>query len=213
MYSPYILCRTLEVWRNVLSLNLPTGIRPLLEATYKERFEEGNMAIYKHETEKKREALTRLALTSVSRGGKTLPEIKASTRYSETESAEVLLIRKHSHVEEGTLLRLLDGSKLLLPKYVDAVTRRKIASQLLTNTVMVPDYLAPATGRQQVKWLRDYVYLGDDEESPFRVAVVTDSDELQGIECSCVSEKYNLHYNSCLGYMAKKKGRSENDEE
>lgn len=213
VYSPYILCRTLEAWQDILAVNLPRVIRPLLEATYKERSEKGNMAGYKHETEKKREELRLKALVGVSRGGKTLPESKASTRYSETEATEILLIKNHKTVENGTLLRFLDGSDLLLPRYADAVRRRQIASQLFKNTVMVPDYLAPATSRQQIKWLRGYVYLGDDEECPFRVAIVADNDELQGIGYSDVSGEYNLSYNSCLGYMAQKKRRSENNGE
>ena len=100
VYSPYILCRTIEVWQGISFLKLPDEIRPLLEATYKERSEKGNMAKYKHETDGIREKLCRFALYGVSRGGKTLPESKASTRYSETESAEVLLIRKQNQEKD-----------------------------------------------------------------------------------------------------------------
>lgn len=213
VYSPYILCRTLEVWQNILSINLPSEIRTLLEATYEERPEKENMARYKQEMEKKWDTLTRLALTGVSRGCKTLPESKASTRYSETESVEVLLIKKYSCGENGTLLRLLDDSELLLPKFTDAATRRQKASEILKNTASAPVYLAPIAKTKQIEWLRNYVYLGDYEESPFRVAIVLESGELQGIGCSDVSEKYNLTYDSCLGYKADKKGRGENDGE
>ena len=200
VYSPYILCRTLEVWRKILSINLPGGIRPLLEETYKERSEKENMARYKQEMEKAKDTLTRLALTGVSRGGKTLPESKASTRYSETESVEVLLIKKYTCGENGTLLRLLDDSELLLPKFADAATRRQKASEILKNTVSAPVHLAPIAKTKQIEWLKNYVYLGDNEESPFRVAIVLESGELQGIGSSDVSEKYNLTYDSCLGY-------------
>ncbi|WP_295103001.1 CRISPR-associated helicase Cas3' [uncultured Candidatus Kuenenia sp.] len=212
VYSPYILCRTLEVWQGISSVNIPGEIRPLLEATYKERHEKDTMARYKQETETKRETLSRLALYGVSRGGKTLSENKALTRYSETESVEVLLIKKQVQAESGTLLRLLDGSELLLPKFTDAVTRRQKASELLKNTVSVPVHLAPVAKTRQIEWLRGYVYLGDYEESPFRVAIVLDSDELQGIGCSDVSEDYNLNYDSCLGYRAEKKERNDDDE-
>ena len=211
VYSPYILCRTLEVWQNISSVKLPDEIRPLLEATYKKRSEAGNMAKYKQETDDIREKLHRLALHGVSRGGKTLPESKAFTRYSERESAEVLLIKKQSQRKDGVLLCLLDDSELLLPKLIDAAKRRQIASELLKNTVSVPQYLAPKAVTKQIEWLRDYVYLGDDEESPFRAAIVLDSDELQGIGCSDVSEKYNLSYDCRLGYRAEKKGEDEND--
>ena len=103
------------------------------------------------------------------------------------------------------MLRLLDDSELLLPKFADAATRRQKASEILKNTVSVPVYLAPIAKTKQIEWLKNYVYLGDNEESPFRVAIVLESGELQGIGCSDVSEKYNLTYNSCLGYKADKK--------
>lgn len=206
VYSPYVLCRTLEVWQKYLSVKLPAEIRPLLEATYRERPEEGNMAKYKQEIERKREALSRMALTGISRGGKTIPESKTSTRYSDTESVEVLLIKKHRLVEEGILLRLHDDSELLLPKYVNAAERRMIASVLLRNTVMVPVYCAPVALTKQIEWLRDYVYLGDDEESPFRAAMVLESDEVQGIDGSIANEKYNINYDSSLGYSVEKRG-------
>ena len=108
-------------------------------------------------------------------------------------------------------MRFLDDSELFLPKYVDAKTRRKIASELLRNTVLVPQYLAPIVVTRQIEWLRDYVYLGDEEESPFRAAIVLDSDELQGIGLSQASEKYNLSYDSKLGYKAEKKERGDNN--
>jgi len=211
VYSPYILCRTIEVWRDISSVKLPNEIRPLLEATYRERREEGNMVRYLQETENKRDELHRKALVGVSRGGKTLPESKASTRYSETESAEVLLIKKQSQQKDGVLLRFLDDSELLLPRYTDIKTRRQIAFKLLKNTVSVPNYLAPIAITKQIAWLGNYVYLGDDEESPFRAAIVLENDELQGIGCSEASEKYSLNYD-CLGYRAQKKKRGEDDE-
>lgn len=221
VYSPYILCRTLSVWQNISSLILPDDIRSTLEGTYADRLEQGNLSLYKQDIEKKRETLSRLALAGVSRGGKTLPESKAATRYSETESIEVLLIKKMSHPKSGTLLRLLDDSELLLPNKVDLAERRRITVQLLNNTVMVPEYLAPQTTRAQLTWLEDYIYLGDnrrddhghDEECPFRAAVVQDSGELQGIGYADISDKYVLNYDACLGYRAGKKGKEDDDGE
>lgn len=213
VYAPYILCRTLEVWQDISMASLPSEIRVLLEATYKERGEKGNLARYKQDMEKRRDSLQRLALNSVSRGGKTLPESKASTRYSETESVDILLIKKQSYVKDGIILWLLNGSELLLPKFIDAAKRRQIAAELLKNIVLVPEYLAPKAMINQIGWLSDYIYLGDDEKSPFRVAIVQDNDELQGVGGSIVSDKYNLNYDCCLGYKADKKDGGNDDGE
>jgi len=210
VYSPYVLCRTLEVWQNVSGVSIPEEIRASLESTYVERDEKNNMAKYKQEMEEKRDTLRRFALTSVSIGGKTLPESRAMTRYSEIESAEVLLIRKKIAVKNGMRVEFLDGSVVDLPKFTNAANRRKIAAELLRNTVMVPEYRAPKSTTKQLSWLKDYVYLGDNEESPFRAAIVAESGELRGIDEGDVSEKYDLNYDSCLGYRVIKKERGRN---
>ncbi|MBS3985965.1 MAG: CRISPR-associated helicase Cas3' [Selenomonadales bacterium] len=206
VYSPYVLCRTLEVWQDVQIVRLPGGIRPLLEATYQDRTETGDMARSKHLVEQERDKLSRLALYGVSRGGKTLPESQATTRYSEMESVEVLLMKKQVNVENGVIVRFLDNSELMLPQSPSPAERRRIAAVLLKNTVTVPAYHAPAVLTKPISWLRDYVYLGDHEESPFRAAMVLESDEVRGIDGSIANEDFELSYDSCLGYGVKKRG-------
>lgn len=206
VYSPYVLCRTLEVWQMVRIVRLPGGIRPLLEATYQDRTETGNMARSKHLVEQERTKLSQLALYGVARGGKTLSESQISTRYSEIESVEVLLIKKQVNVENGVMVRFLDNSELLLPQSPSPAERRRIAAVLLKNTVSVPAYRAPTALTKSIEWLREYVYLGDHEESPFRVAMVLESDEVRGIGGSIANEDFELSYDSCLGYGVKKRG-------
>ena len=206
VYSPYVLCRTLDVWQDIQVVRLPGGIRPLLEATYRDRDEFGNMARSKHLVEQKREKLSRLALYGVARGGKTLPESQATTRHSEIESVEVLLMKKQVSLENGVMVRFLDNSELLLPQSPSSAERRRLAAVLLKNTVTVPVNHAPAALKKPIKWLSDYVYLGDDEEHPFRAAMVLESDEVRGTDGSIANEDFELSYDSCLGYGVKKKG-------
>ncbi|MFH1395620.1 MAG: CRISPR-associated helicase Cas3' [Candidatus Omnitrophota bacterium] len=197
VYSPYVLCRTLEVVRDINSICIPDNIRTLLEKTYQERTEKGKMAEYKIAMEKKREILRSLALVSTSRATKTQPESKAQTRYSEMESAEVLLIQKKNLMDNGVRVKFLDGTEIDLPKRVDPKTWRKLSAELLRNTVMVPEHLAPKAKTKQLSWLKEYVYLGDNAESPFRAAVVAKSAELQSVEDA---EIYGFSYDSYLGY-------------
>lgn len=212
VYSPYVLYRTAEVWHGKTLVNLPVDIRPLLEATYAERSETGILGRYKNELIRKRDSLASLALAGLSRGGKTLPESKASTRYSDLAVVEVLLVKKHQTDAAGVKIRLLDGTELLIPAHSEPAERRKIACALLQNTVSVPEYQAPrAISVQQLAGFKEYVYLGDNEESPFRLAIVSDSGALQDINCSGSSDKYFLAYNSRMGYIAKKKTGANNE--
>ncbi len=209
VYSPYVLCRTLEVLQGLGSggLSVPGSIRPLLEAVYADRAEQGPWASYRHELEQVREKLQRLALVGISRGGQTLPESKASTRYSDVESAEVLLIRSIERHPNGAAVQLLDGSKLVLPAAPDVRKTkawREAAAALQQNTVHVPAYLAPTCPVNQMDWLKEYVWLGDDGESPFRVAVLQTSGELAGLGNQTALAGYDLRYNEDLGYMAHK---------
>jgi len=208
VYSPYVLYRSLEVWSQVHSISLPSCIRSLIEETYEERAETGKMLGFKNELNKYKEKLQRFALVGISRGGTTLSENQASTRYSEQDSVEVLLIRScHLH-KKGADLILLDGKQLHLPKNSKILKKhewRKLAIILQSNTVKVVDYLAPKEQpRQDLFWLEDYLYLGnkDFSESLLRVAEVRDSDEL-----GVFSEDYELTYNSTLGYQARKRDK------
>lgn len=217
VYAPYVLCRTLEVWINENKVRL-TGekIRELIEATYSERTELSPMSSYKHEIEKTRNILGRLAKVGLSRGGVTLPESKATTRYSEIESVDVLLIRKKWHGEEGTSVRLNDGSTWLLSRDIQLRNRKvwqEIAVALQKNCVTVPAKMAPLYVDIEMKFLKNFVYLGDErcgsfneeDDRPFRAALVKESGTIVGFGQRDASDEYHLHYDSLVGYVAEKK--------
>jgi CRISPR-associated endonuclease/helicase Cas3 len=214
VYSPYILCRTLEVWEGLSFVAIPDDIRGVLERTYAERVETGEMVKLKGILEQERDKLHRFALIGISTGGKTLPESKASTRYAEMPSVEVLLIRRKTAENSGTGIRFTDGLEVKIPKFVDAKMRRKISAEILRHTVVVPEYLAPEFGMENLQWLSEYAYLGNREEYPFRLAIVSESGDLSETAAGRMLEKYDLSYDPCLGYRAvKKKGLCDGDQE
>lgn len=209
VYSPYILCRTLEIWKDLSEVLIPQQIPDLIEATYEDRDENGLLSLYKDELIKKRETLQRLAINGLSRFAKTLPETKASTRYSEIECIDVLLIKsKHVDSDGSTHLRFIDGTGLVLPRSIKSSgkkAQREAAALLMSNTVTVPERLAPTFKLSQMTFLKDYVYLGDDEHSPFRAVIVQPDGEFSGLGGDEAHEKYRLLYNDTLGYIAVKK--------
>lgn len=214
VYSPYVLCRSLEVWGSLTTVAIPSQIRELLEATYQERKETGKLAQYKADLQKKREKLQRFALVGLSSGINTQPEHIASTRYSEQESVEVLLIKSCQYSTDcsGTDIALLNGERLFLPRNCKAQERKKwriLSAKLMQNVVSVPEHLAPeAVNKNNLRWLKDYFYLGDKDysESMLRIAIVQDSDALITLTLGGVaSSTYDLNYNPALGYHAVKK--------
>ncbi|MBN1151248.1 CRISPR-associated helicase Cas3' [candidate division WOR-3 bacterium] len=212
VYMPYILYRSLDVWQKKQQVSLPKDIRPMLEATYAEQQEFGILNKCKADVEANRVKLAGLARIGLSTAGQTLPESKASTRYSETESCEVLLIRKKYSNETGITLVLLNGKKLLLPQNVkrkDHREWRSLAAELQQNVVLVPAHLAPSTSPHQIQWLKDFVYLGDRDESPFRVAIVREDGTLCGIDQGIALQSYELTYSEIYGYGARKNNNND----
>jgi CRISPR-associated endonuclease/helicase Cas3 len=213
VYSPYVLLRTLEVWREITKLVLPNQIRGLIEATYQEQKECPLMQQHKEVLKNRQEMLERLALGGISVGIKTLPESKASTRYSDQENVEVLLVKSlhHERDRKGTTLRLLDGSELFLPLQSQPKGKRQqriIAAHLAQQTLHVAEYLAPeALPVNAFDWLKGYFYVGDREygESLLRIAIVTQDGELKSLTGKDASMEYRLSYNRRLGYCSLKK--------
>ncbi len=209
VYSPYVLCRSLAEWHHRESIQLPKDIRPLIEATYQAQEETGIMLGYQQELEKKREMLQSLALVGLSKGGQTLPE-DVSTRYSEQDSVQVLLIKAYRHHpdKQATEITLLNDKTHILPKNLKFYKKpewRELAALLVQNTVQVADYLAPEKlAIKELEWLKNYFYLGNPEfgESLLRVAIVNEADEIKHLMGGKALESYQLSYESSYGYQA-----------
>jgi CRISPR-associated endonuclease/helicase Cas3 len=214
VYMPYVLYRSLDVWRRHEQVKLPQDIRPMLRATYAEQSETDAVLLKcKYDVTKNREKLERLARIGLATGARALPESKAATRYSETEGCEVLLLRKKTTDETGTTVMFLNGKTMKLPQNGRSIRPkecRRLAAEILQNVVLVPEYLAPATSPEQIQWIKDYVYIGKRDESPFRVALVQTDECICGIDSGSASENYDLSYNSVQGYRAQKRETNPN---
>jgi CRISPR-associated endonuclease/helicase Cas3 len=216
VYSPYVLCRSLEVWQQLGSLNLPADIRPLIERTYVAREEEAQMARWLAELDNGsqlrtgRKAMRQLARITLADAGNTLPENKAQTRYSETESFDVLLLRHITQLpaKKMTQLTLLNGDQHLLPWHRNGLNRkewRQLSATLMRQVVAVREQDAPL--KLQVDTLEKFglqhcFYLGNPahDEAILRVALVDETGTLQGVQGAPLHAKYVLEYRDDLGY-------------
>lgn len=201
VYAPYVLCRTLQVWKGLKAVKIPSQIPGLLEATYKQQSEAGNMARFKHSLEEKRQKLQGLALVGVSHSGVTLPE-RAATRYSDLDTAEVLLIKDRRATAFGWAVTFPDDQVLELPSHPwskDQPQWRRAAAALLMHTVTVSDSAAPDTASlQSLAWLKNYMYV----EDGLRVAMVRPDGSLSSLNGGLASTSRILTYDSEIGYEA-----------
>lgn len=216
VYSPYVLCRSLEVWHGRANLYLPDNIRPLIEATYAPRDETEPMSRWLHELEqgtsrrKGRNALRQLARVTLAEAGNTLPESKAQTRYSETDNLEVLLLKQIKRDRDGSvsMLTLLDGRQLTLPLKRHQLRKpewRSLSATLMRQIVAVQVQQAPEPLAQTTLekfGLQHCFYLGNpaQDEAVLRVALVDETGRLQGVEQTPLHPERVFEYRSDLGY-------------
>lgn len=218
VYSPYVLCRSLEVWLGMDSVRIPGDIRGLIERTYESRIEQGAMSRWLRELEEGTHhraglnAMRQLARVALSEGGNTLPESKAQTRYSETDSYEVLLLKAIVRNHDGNMatLTLLSGERVELPIQRNQLTKhewRRRTAHLMRQIVTVPQGDKPkALPMDALKrfGLGHCFYLGNpdwpEDESVLRVALVDETGSLRGIGHYDVHDSYKLEYRNDLGY-------------
>ncbi len=206
VYSEYVLCRTLEVWKDKCQVSMPEDIRPLLEETYRDRDEIGRLKCLKDELKDKIDHLERMARLGLSNILHTVDDSFAQTRYSEIESVSVLLLKSYNRLTRTMVF--YNGEKLNLPKSkgLSSDAKKRIAKTIMENCVVVSEKNAPPMGIKVKNIFSDFVYTGNDEDkSPFRVAIVNDSEYLYSLHNEKIETEGNRFlYNSNYGYQVVK---------
>lgn len=216
VYSPYVLCRSLEAWQKQDRVCLPDDIRPLINATYDDRPEQGPMAQWRHElhegtrNRKGLNALQSLARLALAQGGRTLSDQNAATRYSDTDSVELLILRslRRHCVARITRLTLMNGERLDLPWDRHRLQRedwRRLSAKLMTQIVKVAIVQQPEPA--PLKELHDLgfghaLYVGSPEwdEAILRVVFCEPDGTLCGWDGGPAHASARLEYRSDLGY-------------
>ncbi|MGL5249928.1 MAG: CRISPR-associated helicase Cas3', partial [Enterovibrio sp.] len=224
VYAPYILCRSLEVWQgagNSFTMTLPVEIRRYIDATYIDREGESpQFAALRHEFHQGSAARkgidvlrqqARLMLAVDPAAGKTLPESKAQTRYSEQENTSIVILRKLqlNREDETTTLFLLDGSEMNIPWQKSRLSDKKwreMAIVLSKQLVPCPERKAPVPPNRnwcQKVGLGNVIYLGYKQQELADQAWVclNDCHELVPLDGSQVSlhQRFSFRYRQDLG--------------
>ncbi|WP_058914442.1 CRISPR-associated helicase Cas3' [Entomohabitans teleogrylli] len=225
VYSPYILCRSLEVWQGCSAVSLPKDIRLMLEATYAPRDEPAPMNQWKHELFNGRKVwpvrkgineLEQLARLTLSGESQTLPESRAQTRYSEQDNGSFLLLRGVTRDEKAriTRLQLRCGEWLEIPwrrSQLDEALWRKYSLRLESERVSLRSAQYPDAVEGEWIWdcgLQHLFYAGNtakDEDRELRVAVVGVEGDLRGIDGEFRSSRYRYSYRDDTGLRIMKK--------
>lgn len=145
VYAPYVLLRTMEVWRTKTELCLPADIRPLLEATYAEpAAQEPQAWLELHaqlETEKRQLTANAEAATRVLGNPMLDDKEEILTRRKGAPTKPVVLLRSLTADGNGTVLAVaLDGTRAEISEHE---WRRASAKFLHQWIVRAPRWMVP----------------------------------------------------------------------
>lgn len=154
VYAPYVLLRTMEVWRTRTEIHLPADIRPLLEATYTEP-DENEPAARRElreelEKEKRELALNAEAATRVLGNPMLADKEEVLTRRKGPPTTPVVLLRSATGGLNGlTTLVALDDTRIEISEHE---WRRAHARFLHQWIVRAPRWMIPAAAPRP-RWL------------------------------------------------------------
>lgn len=154
VYAPYVLLRSLQEWQRVAAdgtLNLPGGIRPILEATYADHTEEPpgwrelKLTMENRAKDLRSEAIAATRVWTLA----DLPDEEGiQTRWSELETASLLLVRKAClNGKDGLELEPLHGRPFNIAPYdwkTDPARAFAAAKAIHRNLVRVDEWLVRA---------------------------------------------------------------------
>jgi len=207
VYSEYVLCRTLEIWKNIRTIQLPADIRDLLERTYADREESNRLRKLKDDMLAVKNRLEGFARITQSTAVQTFSESAVQTRYSGMENCKILLLQSFVKTDTGYTLSFPGEEGMLeIPATVVGLaseTRRHAARVLEEHCVTVAEKNAPPYDRA-VQVFSPYTYTGsqEDDEHPFRAAITGPDEYLRGIRNDLLeADGKRFLYNTILGYQ------------
>jgi len=213
VYAPYVLMRSQEVLKKRDQIVIPRDMRELIESTYSERKEENWYAHLKNILESERAKLERFADLSKSGALQTRADTEASTRYSEVETVEVLLVQ---YFDENQITPFGASKSITIPpKNAPREIRTKCAIELSEYLVRVRIDVAPSYADFPLESLSHVLYTGYGDDRPLRAAYVGANDVLldqSGNPAKVDSKTYeteskikSMSYHSKTGYSYERK--------
>jgi len=158
VYAPYVLLRTLALWRGRTALTLPGDIRPLLEATYADRPDDPPAwCTLREEVTARKEELRNAALANSNPWQVALNDDDGvQTRWNSYPTVAVLPVRQVRtwDTRTGAHLELLNGDQCELRSHEFLFAA---AQAIHRNLVKVPRWSVANHLRSTPNWLRQYV--------------------------------------------------------
>ena len=156
VYAPYVLWRTLNVWRDRRSIQIPTDVRALLEETYGPPIgrEPAWVVRLAEELERRRKLLHDLALAGTAEAMPTNhDDDQAATRYSDRPERNVLLVRDLKTAGDVADLVLANGQAVRLES-----NRMNIREVALLHSCLLRVPWSWAKAPAEARFLRGFIH-------------------------------------------------------
>jgi len=198
VYAPYVLLRTAAVWQSKSEINLPTDIRPLLDATYddpeQQEPETWHELHVELEGEKRKLMLVATSATNVFNTPMLEDREEILTRAKGAPTTPVILLRSITTTGNNSVrVVALDGSQTEISAFDWQRSAAKFLQQWLVRT---PRWLVPAEAPHP-PWLTLH--------APNHATVATVADDGR---CYFADQISNMTYHSCLGLFAERSIRT-----
>lgn len=190
VYSPYILLRTLELWKSHEQISIPGQIRSLLETTYSERSDEPEAWQRLGDDDlAKTMAHRMLALQNSNYWNVELRDEEGlQTRQSEIMTIPLILCSEHSQAQSVLL-----GGEIV--SFSNETHVPSAARAIHRNLVKIPVYLLSNNRRQEDSGLSRYV------QGSFAVGVV---DHLGNVSVVNMRPEIHLTYSDTTGLIIRR---------
>lgn len=141
VYAPYVLARSWDQWRKRNAITLPEEIREILGLTYApaDDNEPEKWAVWRQDLEKRKQKLQSAALEATRVWQSCfLEDVEGvGTRWSDVDSASLVLVRAREDRGEQEIWTFLDGTRASIPAKWDMESARAIHR----NLVRIPAWL------------------------------------------------------------------------
>lgn len=206
-YELYTIKRTQDVWKNIRKVNLPSDIRPVLEATYCERQEEGDLHKLKQELKRDREILERKAAISRASLSEVQNDDRAETRINDEPVIDVLLLEAHNRGADYRKIihsPFLDNPIIIPSRESSWKDKKKALRNLSRCMIRVSERKSPDYDGFPLEFLSHLLWTGDNSFRPVRAAFLDSSGRLLNLASKSSSSSFSLIYKNKTGYLTER---------
>ncbi len=196
-YDAYTIYRSIEVFKSLNELEIPTQIRPLLEEVYAPRNEENPaLSILLGNREKSKKELENQAMQATGHADKALDEEHVKTRDGDEPTVKLFLLRRNNGGEplQEKIWPQFSDEAIKCRNFSTPAERLNATRKLLSCSLKIKESLAVKYEDFPTDFLKELLYVGNADARPVRAAYVNEDGTLTDRSGNLLAYKYNNEF-------------------